>query len=54
MPSTEQRIIDMATYAKVTEGGDGNHHKIQSDVYVDPNEAATGWIKVSGVSGVGL
>jgi hypothetical protein len=54
MPSTEQRIIDMAAYAKVTKGGEGNHRKIQLDVYVDPSEAATGWIKVSGVSGVGL
>jgi hypothetical protein len=54
MPSTEQRIIDMADHATITKGGDGKNHKIQLDVYVDLHEAATGWIKVSGVTGEGL
>jgi hypothetical protein len=54
MPSTEQRIIDMAAYAKVTKAGEGKNHKIQLDVYVDLHEPATGWIKVLGVTGVGL
>jgi hypothetical protein len=35
MPSTEQRIIDMAAYSKVTKDGEGKNHKIQLDVYVD-------------------
>lgn len=54
MPSTEQRIIDMASYAKVTKHGEGKNHKIQLDVYVDLHEPVTGWVKVSDVSGVGL
>lgn len=54
MPSTEQRIIDMAAYANVTKSGEGKNHKIQLDVYVDLHEPATGWIKVSGVTGDGL
>lgn len=54
MPSTEQRIIDMADHATITKGGDGKNHKIQLDVYVDLHQPGAGWIKVSGVTGVGL
>jgi hypothetical protein len=54
MPSTEQRILDMADHSTITKGGEGKNHKIQLDVYVDLHEPATGWIKVSGVTGVGL
>lgn len=54
MPSTEQRIIDMADHAAITKAGEGKNHKIQLDVYVDLHRPATGWIKVSGVTGVGL
>lgn len=52
MPRTQQRIIDMTDHATMTKGGEGENHKIQLDVYVDLQEPGTGWIKVSGVTGV--